>query len=370
MSCALHTQREHARWLVEEKNAHYLMVVKGNQPTLHAAVRALPWKAVTARRYDREHGHGRRETRSIRALTVTGLGLDFPYLVQAVKIHRHRTDLKTGKVTRQTIHFSGGSARGALTQMAQWWALSDWNYQKFAGVYSYRLVQGTAGLIRAMLADAGADLVLNSPVASVTDTGDRVRVTTRGGATHQAAKVVVAVPVNVWKDIAFSPVLPEQYRGASAATIGAPTAKKVWLHIRGDHGLAYARGEEGTPLSTIVPSHALGEGYLAYGFSIDPGLDVSNRQQLQAAVQRFDPSAQVLAAKGHDWGNDPYARGGWTFKQPGQLTRTLRAIQRPVGRLAFASSDIASGWSGWVDGAIESGLRAAAQVMGECPDDH
>ncbi|WP_308364796.1 FAD-dependent oxidoreductase [Streptomyces sp. ISL-86] len=36
-----------------------------------------------------------------------------------------------------------------------------------------------------------------------------------------------------------------------------------------------------------------------------------------------------------------------------------------MGRLAFASSDIASGWSGWVDGAIESGLRAAAQVMGE-----
>ncbi|MFD9418826.1 ISAs1 family transposase [Streptomyces goshikiensis] len=89
---------------MEEKNAHYLMVVKGNQPKLHAAVRALPWKEVTARRYDRERGHGRRETRSVRTLTVTGLGLDFPYLVQAVKIHRHRTDLKTGKVTRQTVH--------------------------------------------------------------------------------------------------------------------------------------------------------------------------------------------------------------------------------------------------------------------------
>jgi predicted transposase YbfD/YdcC len=101
---ALHTQREHAKWLVEAKNAHYLMVVKGNQPKLHAAVRALPWKEVTARRYDRERGHGRRETRSIRTLTVTDLGLDFPHVVQAVRILRHRTDLKTGKVTRQTIH--------------------------------------------------------------------------------------------------------------------------------------------------------------------------------------------------------------------------------------------------------------------------
>ncbi|MCX4775434.1 hypothetical protein [Streptomyces sp. NBC_01264] len=41
---ALHTQREHAKWLMDVKNAHYLMVVKGNQPGLHAAIKALPWK--------------------------------------------------------------------------------------------------------------------------------------------------------------------------------------------------------------------------------------------------------------------------------------------------------------------------------------
>ncbi|MCX4775379.1 ISAs1 family transposase [Streptomyces sp. NBC_01264] len=62
---ALHTQREHAKWLVEVKKAHYLFVVKGNQPNLHAALKALPWKEVTARRYDRGRGHGRHETRSV-----------------------------------------------------------------------------------------------------------------------------------------------------------------------------------------------------------------------------------------------------------------------------------------------------------------
>lgn len=36
-------------------------------------------KEATARRYDREVGHGRRETRSVRTLTVTSLGLDFPH---------------------------------------------------------------------------------------------------------------------------------------------------------------------------------------------------------------------------------------------------------------------------------------------------
>ncbi|MFJ7909159.1 ISAs1 family transposase [Kitasatospora sp. NPDC096204] len=101
---ALHTQRAHAHFLVEARKAHYLLVVKANQPELHRRLRSLPWKDVTARRYDREIGHGRKETRVTRALTVTGLGLDFPHAAQAVRILRHRTDLKTGTVSRQTIY--------------------------------------------------------------------------------------------------------------------------------------------------------------------------------------------------------------------------------------------------------------------------
>lgn len=101
---ALHTQRAHARFLVEEKQAHFLLVIKANQSGLLRQLRALPWKHATARRYDRETGHGRKETRSTRALTVTDLGLDFPHAVQAVKILRHRTDIRTCKVTRQTVY--------------------------------------------------------------------------------------------------------------------------------------------------------------------------------------------------------------------------------------------------------------------------
>ena len=55
-------------------------------------------------RYDRGLGHGRRETRSLRVLTVTDLHLDFPYVVQAVKILRHHTDARTGRISRQTVY--------------------------------------------------------------------------------------------------------------------------------------------------------------------------------------------------------------------------------------------------------------------------
>ncbi|MFD7079079.1 ISAs1 family transposase [Streptomyces sp. NPDC059918] len=124
---ALHTQREDAKWLVEEKNAHYLMVVKGNQPKLHAAVRALPWKEVTARRYDRQAGHGRRETRSVGTLTVTGLPSRRPDGEDAAAPHRpedrqghltdhprhHRHDIVTGiTAAHQSYHQSAVGHRG------------------------------------------------------------------------------------------------------------------------------------------------------------------------------------------------------------------------------------------------------------------
>ena len=42
---ALHTQREAARYLVEDKKAHYVFTVKDNQPTLKSDIEALNWSA-------------------------------------------------------------------------------------------------------------------------------------------------------------------------------------------------------------------------------------------------------------------------------------------------------------------------------------
>ncbi|MGW3046127.1 ISAs1 family transposase [Kitasatospora sp. NPDC001159] len=127
---ALHTQRGHVRFLVEEKKAHYLLMVKANQPELHRQLRSLPWKDVTARCYDREMGHGRRETRVTRALTVTDLGLDFPYAVQAVRMLRYRTDLKTGTVSRQTAYVNTDlSSQQASPQRLGQLARSQWTIE-------------------------------------------------------------------------------------------------------------------------------------------------------------------------------------------------------------------------------------------------
>jgi predicted transposase YbfD/YdcC len=99
---ALHAQRDHARFLVEDKQAHYALTVKKNQPGLHERLRTLPWNKATAKYYDRTEGHGRKETRVVQVLTVDDL--DFPHAAQVARVVRHRTCLKTGERSRETVY--------------------------------------------------------------------------------------------------------------------------------------------------------------------------------------------------------------------------------------------------------------------------
>jgi predicted transposase YbfD/YdcC len=99
---ALHTVRANLNWLVQDKKAHYIAVVKRNQPLLHAQVKALRWRQVPAGGSARETGHGRIETRTLKAAHVSRL--DFPGSRQAIKITRRRQDAVTGRVSRQTVY--------------------------------------------------------------------------------------------------------------------------------------------------------------------------------------------------------------------------------------------------------------------------
>ncbi len=99
---ALHTVRANLDWLVKDKKAHYIAIVKRNQPLLHARLRALPWRQIPAGSLTRETGHGRAETRTLKAAHVSRL--DFPHARQAIKITRWRQEGAAGKVSRQTVY--------------------------------------------------------------------------------------------------------------------------------------------------------------------------------------------------------------------------------------------------------------------------
>ncbi|MFZ0192726.1 MAG: hypothetical protein WAL72_37905 [Streptosporangiaceae bacterium] len=77
-------------------------MVKRNQPLLHAQVRALPWRQVPSGGCARDKGHGRAETRTLKAAHVSRL--EFPCACQAIKITRWRQETATGKTSRETVY--------------------------------------------------------------------------------------------------------------------------------------------------------------------------------------------------------------------------------------------------------------------------
>ena len=98
---ALHTQRAHVDYLVDHQ-AHYLLTVKGNQPTLRRQLIALPWRQIPVADKTTDHGHGRTEFRSLKHTTVTA-GIGFPGATTALQITRRRRSRK-GSWHTQTIY--------------------------------------------------------------------------------------------------------------------------------------------------------------------------------------------------------------------------------------------------------------------------
>ena len=107
---AMHTQREHARFLVSDKKAHYILVVKKNQPSLYAQVKNLPWRHIPAGHRQRGRGHGREEHRTLQAATVAA-GPAFPHAVQAI---HHIRDITYGEDASQVRTGNGPQVMATL----------------------------------------------------------------------------------------------------------------------------------------------------------------------------------------------------------------------------------------------------------------
>lgn len=124
---ALHTQTSHAHEIAR-RGAHLMTAVKGNQPTLFAQLKALPWPQIPAGDRTRDRGHGRRETRTVKAVTLqTPGGIAFPHAAQAVRITRTRTAIKSGKTSRETAYLTVSLPAGqALPADLQAWARAEW----------------------------------------------------------------------------------------------------------------------------------------------------------------------------------------------------------------------------------------------------
>ena len=219
------------------------------------------------------------------------------------------------------------------------------------------LEAGTGALLGAIASAAPFETRLETPVAAVRVRGDRVEVETRAGDLHDAAVAVVAVPLNVLGAIAFEPALSEGKQQAIACG-QVSRGVKIFLRTRGSEVLDNAI-RPGHPFGYLDTEVLLDDGtQLQIGFGIDA--ERCRDAELQRELDDILPGYELVDATWHDWLADEYARGTWAIHPPGWYTRHHAEMRRPEGSILLAGSDIANGWAGFIDGAIESGLEAGA----------
>lgn len=139
---ALHCQRDHAEFIVENKKADYLLQLKANQPALFAAAKAIDADAFSDEDYQTNRGHGRIEHRYVRVADIPE-GFDFPHAAQIVVVYRERADLHDVLLSDETSYYvtSVTNQRGDQQHLAPHvrghWSIEnnlhwvrDWNFDE------------------------------------------------------------------------------------------------------------------------------------------------------------------------------------------------------------------------------------------------
>jgi len=126
---ALHTQRGHVTYLTG-RGAHWLLTVKGNQPTLLAQLRALPWTDVPVADSTSDKGHGRMETRTLK-LTAIATGIGFPGAQLALRVQRRSRKTSSRRWRCETVYaitdltLEQTTAAGLADALRAHWAIEN-----------------------------------------------------------------------------------------------------------------------------------------------------------------------------------------------------------------------------------------------------
>ena len=224
------------------------------------------------------------------------------------------------------------------------------------------LTDGTVSLLDAIASQAAFETRLSTPVAAIRSGDDAVEVETRAGELLQASLVVCAVPLNTLAAIDIQPALSETKREGIA--LGqASRGIKIFIEAEGDPASQNAI-RPGHPFGYLdTEFHNADGSQVMIGFGYDAQLcDAGDLPRVQRQLDDIIPGYTARASTAHDWLADEFSQGTWAIHRPGWYTRYHAEMRRPEGRLLLAGSDLANGWAGFIDGAIESGLRAGAWV--------
>ncbi|WP_174189153.1 flavin monoamine oxidase family protein [Nocardia barduliensis] len=244
------------------------------------------------------------------------------------------------------------------------------------GAQQDRIVGGAQRLSTAMAAELGERVILGAAVSEIewSDNGVRVR---DGSRQWRARHAIVAVPPPLLARMQFTPGLPaeraqllQRLPMGWTIKVNAIYDEPFWR----THGLAGQANSDRRALGTVFDaSPPDAEPAVLVGF-----LEATHAQTAArlSPKQRRDVVLDDLAAYfgpkarnpvhyiEQDWATETYSRGCYgAFATPSTLTRFGSQLRRPTGPLHWAGTETATRWAGYIDGAVESGQRAAREIL-------
>ncbi|HTT86730.1 MAG TPA: FAD-dependent oxidoreductase [Acidimicrobiales bacterium] len=253
------------------------------------------------------------------------------------------------------------------------------------GAQERRFVDGAQRCALRMAAELGDRVALSSPVVALSHGPDGVLATVerreRGEEPHRLAvrarRAVVAMPPALSVRLSWSPPLPGlRDQLATRAPMGSVTKvhavydRPFWRddglngQVVSDEGALRVTFDDSPPDA----SHGILVGFIAGEEcrTLDgAGPEERAARAVADLVRYFGPrAASPVEVVQQHWPAEPYTRGGpVAVFSPGLLTGFGPALRAPVGPVHWAGTETATEWCGYIDGALSSGVRAAAEVV-------
>ncbi|MFH8841689.1 flavin monoamine oxidase family protein [Streptomyces sp. NPDC017868] len=247
------------------------------------------------------------------------------------------------------------------------------------GAQESLLVEGAGTLTERLAADLGARVLTGHRVTSIHHDGSGATLRTASGAVR-ADKVIVSVPPPVSARIAYDPPLPASRTALEKNTYMGSVYKAIavyerpfWRERNGHAEFLLLDRPGGAVFDTTPPD---GPGHLCI---LVAGAEARELDRLgaagrsQALLRRLVPhlGPEVLTpASWHEksWHLDEHVGGGYAaLAIPGTTDGYFPMPSQPVGALHWAGTETASEHAGYIEGAIESGERAAREVIESLP---
>lgn len=235
-------------------------------------------------------------------------------------------------------------------------------------------------LFQPMIERLGSRVLLNAPVQSV-DWQNEPQVRTADGTEYRPRALIVTVSLGVLREgsLAFHPPLPLEKLSAVSA-IGFDAGMKIILNFRQrfwDERMYFLHTDGFLPQYWATGNGKSEEGRVLTAFVGGTRAEMLARMgvdPVRFALEELDELFGArLASRSFDrgfiadWGADPFVRGLYSYPTTETTEADREALARPLGgRLFFAgeATDTA-GHSGTVHGAMETGWRAAREILAQ-----